>query len=328
MNRRSPYLFMGILVAGITFAWASYQLPITVSQRITSTFGECRPSEDMNFMRFHIGLDLSTNTMENVRVLAMKEGYFWKYMRNDPVYGHTIFLKHPDGMVSVYAHLNGVTERFAGIVNAVKGEFGEDAYLEIEFEPDEFPVRKGEWIGLSGRTGLAMAPHCHVEIRDLERGVALNPVPFLRGAVDALDATLSFERIRIDGQISNIVSGGTYSFTSNVPQIEINARLNARTGTGRFGLNQVEFYLDGELLYHLRFDEIALDFVDYGDLVFGEGSNASNYWYKLYSPVTRSPVVANKITGMTRFPDLSHARIVIHDDWGNSREWSFRLQRR
>lgn len=327
MNNGKKMIFFWLVVWMIP-AFATYQSPITVSQRITSTFGECRLSEDLTFMRFHLGIDLSTNSMENVRILAMKEGYFWKYMLNEPVYGHTIFLAHPDGMVSVYAHLNDVTERFLGIVNAAKAEFGEDRPMTIEFGPDEFPVQKGEWIGLSGKTGMAMAPHCHVELRDMQRGVAINPLKHIRNVVDVLDANLSFERIRIDGQVSNVVPGGTYHFTANVPRIEINARLNARTGTGRFGINQLEFFLDGELVYHLHFDEIPLDFMDYGDMVFGEGSNASNYWYKLYAPITRSPIKVNQINGMTRFPDLSNAKIVIHDDWGRTREWSFRLQRR
>jgi hypothetical protein len=50
--------------------------------------------------------------------------------------------------------------------------------MNLSFSPNEFPLEKGEYIGLSGNTGGSMGPHVHFEIRDTKTEKVLNPLLF------------------------------------------------------------------------------------------------------------------------------------------------------
>ncbi|HPE69354.1 MAG TPA: M23 family metallopeptidase [Thermotogota bacterium] len=328
---RLPWRFLCfalLVILCVSPTWASYILPSRITEKITSTFGECRNSDDLVLKRIHAGIDISTNGAENTRIYATNNGYLWKVWINEPIYGNAIFLQHPDGFASVYAHLNSFSDRFSAIIQSAMVEFGEERQLEIVFHPEEFPVQRGEIIGLSGNTGRVIAPHCHVEFRNPEKGTVLNPMTFLKDVINIPDSILKFVSFRIDDQPYDIINGGTYYFSSTIPRFEVNARLERVDGYGKMGLHALHFFVDDQEVYALVFDEIADNFLESGDYIFGEGSNASNYWYKLYAPITQNPIQTNLLGSMSRFPDQADARIRIEDDWGNVKEWRFRLRRR
>lgn len=318
--------FVFFLSFGIVFC--DYIMPSNVSGNLTSTFGECRNSIDLTYNRFHMGIDISTNAMENTKVYSMGDGYLWKVYVNDPVYGNTVLINHPDGLTTLYAHLNKFSERFLPVINSALVEFGEECHIEMEFSDKDFPVKKGENIALSGKTGATTVPHCHIEFRDYEKKVVLNPLNFLKTNINSPDTEISIEKIRVDGEQFNIVNGGTYYFNGSIPQVEIKARLVSKSGSGKFGIKSLKLYFSDVEVYSIEFTEIPLDFEAEGDYVFGEASNQSNYWYKFYSPIQKNPITVNKIREMDRLPDSTDVKLVLKDDWGNVKEWSFRLKRR
>jgi len=303
-------------------------MPSNVSGNLTSTFGECRNSIDLSFYRFHMGIDISTNALENTKVYAMENGYLWKVYVNDPIYGNTILINHPDGITTVYAHLNKFSDRFLPVINSALVEFGEESHIEMEFSEKDFPVKRGENVALSGKTGATSVPHCHIEFRNYENGTAVNPLNYLKHLIKSLDTKISIEKIRIDGNSNNVVNGGTYYFNGSIPQIEVNARLVSNSGRGKFGIKTLQLFFSDEEVYSIDFSEIPLAFATEGNYVFGEASNQSSYWYKFYSPIQKKPIVTNKIREMDRLPDNTDAKLVLKDDWGNVKEWSFRLKRR
>ena len=153
--------------------WNDYAWPTEAGRIVTSTFGEYRRTH------FHAGIDISSGDVSGYGVFASRSGYVSR-IRISPVgYGKILYIRHPDGFTTTYAHL----EKFSPAIDARAAQ--EQRTLggypvDIACAPQEFPVRKGDLVGLTGQTGAA-SPHLHFEIRDQE-GNPVNPflAPMLR----------------------------------------------------------------------------------------------------------------------------------------------------
>lgn len=105
-----------------------------VPGRITSDFGWRQ-----QFRREHHGVDLSLNLGDTVRVAL--SGTVEKTAYDHDGYGHYVVVSHPDGMTTIYGHLQ------APLVS--EGEF----------------LHSGQPLGLGGSTGNSTGPHLHFEVR-------------------------------------------------------------------------------------------------------------------------------------------------------------------
>lgn len=109
---------------------------------ITSNFG-WRPK----FNRMHHGVDLSLHTGDTVR--AAISGTVERIAYDHEGYGHYVVMTHPDGMETLYGH------------------------LEYALVGQGQPVYAGQPIGIGGNTGNSTGPHLHFEAR--LGGVAVDP---------------------------------------------------------------------------------------------------------------------------------------------------------
>ena len=128
---------------------------------LTGSMGELRPNH------FHGGLDIKTGGGVNQPVYAAADGYVSRLKQSSFGYGNVLYLTHPNGLTTVYGHLN----EFRGPVAAelLRRQYEKQSYeLEAFFTPDQFPVRRGEVVALSGNTGGSAGPHLHWEVRDAQ----------------------------------------------------------------------------------------------------------------------------------------------------------------
>ena len=88
-----------------------------------------------------------------------------------------LYVDHPCGYTTVYAHLKAFDPRIDSIVKAYQYEKKVHT-VNITLTPDQVPVAKGQQIALSGNTGSSGGPHLHFEIRKTENQHALNPMLF------------------------------------------------------------------------------------------------------------------------------------------------------
>ena len=90
------------------------------------------------------------------------------------MYGKVVYIDHPNGFTSVYAHLKDFSTE---LDNYVRGELYRSKKSTIKKFPKkgELKVGRGELIGYSGNTGGSSGPHLHFEIRDSETQNVLNP---------------------------------------------------------------------------------------------------------------------------------------------------------
>jgi len=145
--------------------------PLKIPLVLSSNFGELRPNH------FHMGLDFKTNNKIGYRLYAIEEGYVSRIKVSTYGYGKVVYIDHPNGITSVYAHCS----EFKGAIDSlVKATQIAEQNFEVEIFPGEnvIPVSRGQVIALSGNTGGSTAPHLHFEIRDTETEHALNPLLF------------------------------------------------------------------------------------------------------------------------------------------------------
>jgi hypothetical protein len=149
-----------------------YTFPIrpNKSNYLSGTMGELRSSH------FHAGIDIKTGGKIGEPVHATKRGYITRIKVSTSGYGNALYMLHPDGNTSVYAHLNEFSPE---IQDYVKSEQYKQQTFEIELfpQPYEFAFKSQEVIGLSGNTGGSLGPHLHFEIRDAQQRV-LNPLHY------------------------------------------------------------------------------------------------------------------------------------------------------
>src|SRR5687767_14156289 len=73
---------------------------------LAGTMGELRSTH------FHSGIDIRTDNIIGIPVLASKSGYVSRITITASGYGNVIYVTHPDGNTTLYAHL----DRFRGAV--------------------------------------------------------------------------------------------------------------------------------------------------------------------------------------------------------------------
>src|SRR5688572_26734694 len=140
---------------------------------MTANYGELRPNH------FHTGIDFTTHGEIKRPVYSIQEGYVSRIRMGPTGYGNCVYITHPGGKVSVYAHLHAFSLKIDNVVKEFRLATQSN---EVEFlpKPRTLYVRKNEIIGLSGDTGNSTGPHLHFEIRDEVSEVPLNPLLFYK----------------------------------------------------------------------------------------------------------------------------------------------------
>ncbi|MBD2716234.1 M23 family metallopeptidase [Microvirga sp. STR05] len=252
-----------------------------VQNYLAGSMGELRPNH------FHGGLDIKTDGRVDLPVYASADGYISRLKRSSFGYGNVLYITHPNGLTTVYGHLN----HFKGPVSEelLRQQYAKQTYeLELFFEKDQFPVKRGEVVALSGNTGGSAGPHLHWEVRDAKDN-QLNPLQFggfpeIQDHVAPQLQAFAVEALGIEARVQGrfgksvfvpkappLPNGGGYVWTDTIPAFGHVGLLVQ--GFDRFdgvwnknGLQRVEVRVNGQPLYKHVVDDIP----------FPEGSRQIN----------------------------------------------------
>jgi hypothetical protein len=145
--------------------------PLDIPIRLAGNFGELRPNH------YHMGLDIKTNARENLSVYAAADGYISRIKIEPYGFGRAIYITHPNGFTTVYAHLNAFNPSLEKWLK--EQQYQRQSWkVFLELTPDLFPVKKGDFLAYSGNTGGSQAPHLHFEVRRTDGDVNVNPLLF------------------------------------------------------------------------------------------------------------------------------------------------------
>jgi hypothetical protein len=282
-------VFLVLLVAVILYSIhlmprAGFRDPLPGAFRLSGNFGELRSNH------FHMGLDVRTNGQENLPVYAVAEGYVSRIIIEETGLGRAIFVSHPNGYTTVYAHLNQFYDQLEETIEAQQRS-SRKREQDLTFAAARFPVSKGQLIARSGNTGGSEAPHLHFEVRDTRTGNNLNPLlhgfemdddtpPALAGLY-WYNRQYSTYRTTANS-ISITGKEGTYTASRSVikvrsPLISLGIRATDKSADNRFrfGIYRTELYFDGELVH-----EAMLDNFSYADSRYINASVDYPRWIK------------------------------------------------
>ena len=216
-----------------------FQKPLDIPLILSGTFGELRSNH------FHAGLDLKTQQKEGLNVFAAAEGFISRIKISHWGYGKAIYITHPNGFTTVYAHLQKFNDQIEAYIK--KLQYKKESF-EVQVFPSSktLPIKKNEIIAYSGSTGGFVGPHLHFEIRDTKTEKPINPMLFGIQVTDAKKPrinTLIGYPLTTNSQINGIGIPTKVSLI-NLKNGELQAQKITAYGKIGFGINAFD-QLDG-----------------------------------------------------------------------------------
>lgn len=176
--------------------------PVKIPLLLSANFGELRIDH------FHSGLDIKTQGATGKEVVASASGYIYRISVSPGGFGKALYVRHPSGYSTVYAHLDRFTPEIEKYV--VSEQYNRKSYLVTLFPAkDKFPVGQGDLIAYSGNSGSSGGPHLHYEIRKSESEIPVNPLLFEFGTSDNIAPVI--EKLVIYPVNRNSIINGTHN---------------------------------------------------------------------------------------------------------------------
>lgn len=160
-----------------------FRAPLDIPIILAGTFGELRSNH------FHAGIDIKTQQRQGLPVFAIEEGTVSRIKVSHWGYGKVLYVAHPNGYTSVYAHLQKFSPEIEAYIKDL--QYQKQSY-EVEAFPDygTLVMDKGDLIAYTGNTGGSSGPHLHFEIRNSLNEKPLNPLHYGFEVRDATNPTL------------------------------------------------------------------------------------------------------------------------------------------
>ncbi len=313
-----------------------------VARLYSANFGELRPDH------FHSGIDIKTDGVQGKRVVAIADGYVSRISMTPGGYGLALYLTHPNGTTSVYAHLSRFTDDVASYVESERYRLKNHS-VNLFCTPDQFPFSQGDLIGYSGNSGSSFGPHLHFEIRNSNTQEPINLVaqgvispkdniaPLIKKIhyveIDSLSGVAHQAPIKsydlVKGAEGYIIAGGGDIAVGRKGYFVVEASDRRNDVSNTFGLYRIEAQIDDEPIFEYRMECFSYSNTRY--------CNAIGY-YPLMIKSRNEPLRLAAVENC----DLSHytklverglvrsnagqyrrVKVIVDDDCGNRSQLSF-----
>ncbi len=244
-----------------------FRSPLDIPLYLSGNFGEMRSNH------FHTGLDIKTEGREGLKVYAIADGTISRIKISSGGYGLILYISHPNGYTSAYAHLSRFNNRISDYIK-IKQYEKRLSEIDISVPDGELPVSKGEVIAFSGNSGGSGGPHLHFEIRDTKTEQALNPLMFGFDIKDDVKPNIVSWRgyalkpnSSIDKSTSTTINvagqGGVYS-SSRKDSIIVHGEIGFAIHTTDMlngsanvcGIYSIDFFVDDTLIHQQKMDHL------------------------------------------------------------------------
>jgi len=145
--------------------------PIKIPLKVSGGFGELRSNH------IHSGVDFRTNSKIGEPVYASANGFISRIKVEPGGYGKAVYIEHPSGYTTVYAHLDAFREDINAYVR--KNQYEVQKFpVDLFPEKNEILIKQGDIIAFSGNSGGSSGPHLHFEFRDTKTQMPIHPFIF------------------------------------------------------------------------------------------------------------------------------------------------------
>ena len=317
-----------------------YIFPIDAPPLLSANFGELRSNH------FHSGIDIKTGGVEGAKVYAAADGYISRIGIKPSGYGRVLYIAHPNGTTTVYAHLREFTPEVEAYVKAQR-------YRMRQHNPDifppasMFPVKQGQLIAYSGNSGSSGGPHLHYEVRKSSDQSVINPVK--RGHIKVADtkhpliisvywlsreevmgvATYNPQRTAVKA-----LAAGRYGLSAPLTVagdgcFAIEVRDTKDNVSNKFAVYRTSVEVDGEEIFGLQIDGFPFGDTKFvNDVMDYPLSTVSSYDILRLSRHEANPLAiytSGKGSGFFTPQEGQKVRIEVEDDCGNISTLEFLL---
>lgn len=312
--------------------------PLRIPLFLAGNFGELRANH------FHSGIDFKTQGKIGIPVYSFDEGYVARIMYSARGNGRALYINHPNGMTSVYLHLDHFNDKLDALFDEI--QYAQENYeANHYFKENEVKVERGELIAYSGNSGGSAGPHLHFELRDTKSEEIFDPISYFRNVVKDHIAPQAREVVIYPMHYGGVINGQMQKCFLPVINRTIKSEPTAwgkialglkafdqKDGVSNvYGVKYVKLYVNDELIFSSDIDRFAFkntrsinSFIDYAE------------WIKRRSVIMKSFVdPGNKIE---MFSDIKEGGIitineekpyrikyVLTDEYDNSSELKFTI---
>ena len=262
-----------------TTASGQFRSPVSFPLRLSGSFGELRKNH------FHTGVDIKKSSKyKQNKIFAVDSGYIYRIKVSADGYGKALYIAHPNGITSVYAHMSKFNRALEDTVKKMQY-----ANMTFELDPDtlHIPVAKGQFLGYMGNTGRSFGPHLHFELRNTVTEHPVNPFAYHIKSKDNIPPVLSQVKLVALDTSFNVLNAKIYNLHKSKNSTYITVPSHIAYGAWRIGVeisgfdrmngayNKNGIYniimkVDGEEVFGFTMDSLDFDrmneinaFIDY-----------------------------------------------------------------
>lgn len=246
-----------------------FRSPLNIPLILAGNFGELRSNH------FHAGIDIKTKGVVGHKVVTAADGFVSRIKIQERGYGKVIYVTHPNGYTTVYAHLKSFSEKITKEVRAV--QYLKESYtFDQYYDSTQIKLVKGEVLGLSGNSGGSGGPHLHFEIRETESEIPVNPLLFNFPIIDNIPPRVKGVVIYPLSPNATVNGKRRTLFTKAVKQgkgyiVNLPIQVSGQVGIGlqtndylnkannRCGVYDILMEVDGRKKYQYKTEKISFD---------------------------------------------------------------------
>ncbi len=313
--------------------------PVNFPVTLAGNFGEPRPNH------FHGGIDVRTGGVEGKPVLSVADGYVSRLTVGLYGFGNAVYVTHPNGTTTVYAHLKKFIPQLAAIARKWQYQ-NRNPIADVRLGPTDHPVAMGDLLAVSGNTGASKAPHLHLEFHETATWKFLDPLDYIGGYVRDGTPPMVHALMACPVEGEGVFCGGTGKRTFGFASGTLDNGMTAwgkvgfafwandymEDSYGRLGVRHARLEVDGRVAFESDADSIP----DWGNPLVNSWGDHGHYrrsgvWYMkaFIDPGNALPLLrADGSRGIVTFDEERPYVLdyTVTDAFGNSRRYRFTVR--